>query len=108
MVGLSLIEQQVLAQLEGHAAASFNACATFGALAASWKLGTVHQLVNALLTLVDKGLLCQADTLSFGVTEKGHAALAGIREETQWRSATPLRLHANETSSDLAVSPVLA
>ncbi|GLQ87355.1 hypothetical protein [Dyella flagellata] len=107
-VRLSGIEQQVLAQLEGHAAiASCDACAPFGVLAASWKLGTVHQLVNALLTLVDKGLLRQCDTLSFGLTVKGRAALRAVRAESPQDVTAQLPQCADETSSDLAESVVL-
>lgn len=75
-VGLSCVEQQVLSQLRGLAGtASDDVGTSFGVLADAWKLGTVHQLVNALLTLVDKGLLRQGDSLSFCLTEKGRAAL---------------------------------
>ena len=77
--GVSCVEQQVLAQLESRGATACDVCTSFGSLAAEWKLGTVHQLVNALLTLVDKGLLRQCETLMFCLTERGCAALDDVR-----------------------------
>jgi hypothetical protein len=75
-VGLSCVELQVLSQLRGYAGTDSDDVGTpFGVLAQAWKLGTVHQLVNALLTLVDKGMLRQCDSLAFCLTEKGRAAM---------------------------------
>jgi hypothetical protein len=98
-VGLSCIEQQVLSQFEGRDAAVADQI-SFGALASAWKLGTVHQLVNALLTLVDKGLLSQCDVLSFCLTTKG---LAEMKAESRDASQHSSSLH-DATASEQVVN----
>lgn len=78
-VALTCFEREVLANFEDRIVANKGVrCVPYRLFRASWKSGSVNLLVNALLSLVDKGLLDRCDGLSFCLTSKGRSIASGM------------------------------